>query len=697
MCDLDGDGEVDCAQDVTTPTGRGGSDENFCGGTNAMYSLYDGQDMMDGSPSTKVLTAPQYVGCYQDGEEPTSGLAFAGMTFDSGTYTTGGGRDDAGVYTESVFLEAGDHAFRAMGSHTGWASGNYFELLGTSPAPADDLQWTIIGGPTIAESCVTTAGLEGTIDCETGYVAGDATTPSTSCPDACTLTSAFESTYVGVADEMSWDDARAYCQTTYPGGDLASIFDEQGQANAQAACMSVAEDGSCWIGLTDAALEGTFSWADGTPLEVADYAHWAPGEPNDWGTGEDHVQLWHRWDAGDDETWNDADGSGTNAFVCQMSAPGVGSEQVIDDERCDVPAITACANANIRTRSNAASQANCEAAGDGVCTYTLASDCNPQDNGAPSDDPNCAGSLRSEDKYVSFTLAQDTEVIVRITVASWGNAISWSIANQALPWVRTDDGQQVRREVQAFGPVRGHPVLGSAGPDAGWFSSQEYSGSIANVAIYWRPIDEEDVGCQYRKLENLLTTCVPPEEMRGRPYYSTMDPRDMNADFLQMGDDATIEECSVYCANYEYFGVQFHSECYCDNQYGGYGTADSICTDDPTGGLVARDLDCDQFLASQAQYRAGDGSFAEGGDICEYEMESSPNWETLRGLELFHDLRNVFDQQGSTKLSVVCPVKCGTCGTYIDTNEGAAYYSECTCSGNFASGWSPHSELSFER
>jgi hypothetical protein len=59
-----------------------------------------------------------------------------------------------------------------------------------------------------------------------------------------------------------------------------------------------------WLGLNDAATEGTFAWADGTPFNGSSYGHtfgsfpWAPGEPNnatDAGpAGEDYVSFnWH--------------------------------------------------------------------------------------------------------------------------------------------------------------------------------------------------------------------------------------------------------------------------------------------------------------------------------------------------------------------------------------------------------------------
>lgn len=55
-----------------------------------------------------------------------------------------------------------------------------------------------------------------------------------------------------------------------------------------------------WLGLRDTATEGTFIWADGTPLS---YANWQDGEPNNI-NNEDYVAM------NDDNTgkWNDANG-----------------------------------------------------------------------------------------------------------------------------------------------------------------------------------------------------------------------------------------------------------------------------------------------------------------------------------------------------------------------------------------------------
>ena len=63
-----------------------------------------------------------------------------------------------------------------------------------------------------------------------------------------------------------------------------------------------------WIGLTDTGSEGTFRWLNGEPVT---YTNWAPGEPNDFEGGEDHVGMYYpghsaqgRWN---DWGWEDRD------------------------------------------------------------------------------------------------------------------------------------------------------------------------------------------------------------------------------------------------------------------------------------------------------------------------------------------------------------------------------------------------------
>ena len=54
---------------------------------------------------------------------------------------------------------------------------------------------------------------------------------------------AVASQYVGVSQQLSWADAREYCQANFPGGDLASVHSDQGQINLVAACAdAIPED-----------------------------------------------------------------------------------------------------------------------------------------------------------------------------------------------------------------------------------------------------------------------------------------------------------------------------------------------------------------------------------------------------------------------------------------------------------------------
>lgn len=61
-------------------------------------------------------------------------------------------------------------------------------------------------------------------------------------------------------------------------------------------------DRRIWIGLTDTAVEGTFAWADGSPVN---YTNWNPGEPNNSGGAEDWAEL-----LGSNGRWNDINEAG---------------------------------------------------------------------------------------------------------------------------------------------------------------------------------------------------------------------------------------------------------------------------------------------------------------------------------------------------------------------------------------------------
>lgn len=97
------------------------------------------------------------------------------------------------------------------------------------------------------------------------------------------------------AVKASWDQAYAECEGS--GGRLMVPTSADVYASLSAAILAAAAGGDPepqqWLGLTDAALEGTFATPALAPGETA-YVEWLPGEPNDAGgkPGEDCVAAY---------------------------------------------------------------------------------------------------------------------------------------------------------------------------------------------------------------------------------------------------------------------------------------------------------------------------------------------------------------------------------------------------------------------
>ena len=68
-----------------------------------------------------------------------------------------------------------------------------------------------------------------------------------------------------------------------------------------------------WIGLRQYCRTCPFEWDDHSPVT---YQNWAPGEPNDYGDGEDCVELY--LNEADRGTWNDHFCTDHNEYVCQI-------------------------------------------------------------------------------------------------------------------------------------------------------------------------------------------------------------------------------------------------------------------------------------------------------------------------------------------------------------------------------------------
>lgn len=90
--------------------------------------------------------------------------------------------------------------------------------------------------------------------------------------------------YMFYATPMPYAQAKSVCRALGPTTFLASV-------------QSVAENGliatligskEAFLGGTDAAVEGTFLWDDGTPVQLS---YWNTGEPNDAGGAEDCLEI----------------------------------------------------------------------------------------------------------------------------------------------------------------------------------------------------------------------------------------------------------------------------------------------------------------------------------------------------------------------------------------------------------------------
>src|SRR6185503_8412841 len=73
------------------------------------------------------------------------------------------------------------------------------------------------------------------------------------------------------------------------GGHLVTINDAAENDFVQNSMLAFdGRDRRAWIGLNDAASEGTFTWSSGGPVT---YTNWNAGEPNDFGGNEDYAEM----------------------------------------------------------------------------------------------------------------------------------------------------------------------------------------------------------------------------------------------------------------------------------------------------------------------------------------------------------------------------------------------------------------------
>lgn len=122
----------------------------------------------------------------------------------------------------------------------------------------------------------------------------------------------------------SWIEAEEYCESI--GGHLATITSSEENAAVYNYLRSCGyKDG--YFGFTDSVEEGTWIWANG---EKSDYTNWNSGEPNGETSKEDYAMFYWKYQSG---TWNDANFSGGELFICEWDFDNDKPTEELSDEK----------------------------------------------------------------------------------------------------------------------------------------------------------------------------------------------------------------------------------------------------------------------------------------------------------------------------------------------------------------------------
>lgn len=105
----------------------------------------------------------------------------------------------------------------------------------------------------------------------------------------------------------TWEEANT-AAAAY-GGSLAIIESEE-ENEFLANILTIQ---SAYIGLSDRELEGEFGWSDGTPVG---YTNWYPNQPNDYGVGQDYVEMLNNGQ------WNDQYAHVKLEYIMELSCGG---------------------------------------------------------------------------------------------------------------------------------------------------------------------------------------------------------------------------------------------------------------------------------------------------------------------------------------------------------------------------------------
>ncbi|XP_060915398.1 C-type lectin domain family 4 member D-like [Labrus mixtus] len=132
-----------------------------------------------------------------------------------------------------------------------------------------------------------------------------------------------EKCYSFSTTKSTWNKSRDECSGGR--GDLVKIDSTEEQTFLDMRLrdkMTEAED-KFWIGLTDSEREGTWLWADGSPLNPS-LVFWSNDEPDNWdgdnSDGEDCVRMGERGGAVEHKSWFDKSCEIPHKYICEKPA-----------------------------------------------------------------------------------------------------------------------------------------------------------------------------------------------------------------------------------------------------------------------------------------------------------------------------------------------------------------------------------------
>jgi len=149
----------------------------------------------------------------------------------------------------------------------------------------------------------------------------------------------------------NWTAARIRCEQL--GGNLAVV--ETAEENRFLSTLLNGQ--TAWIGATDEKIEGHFEWIDGQPVI---FSNWLPGQPNNSGGDEDHVELLP------DGGWNDRNGATQREFICEIPC-----YELIQTSGVAKGELLPCGENVIRYIARKNGEAD-------TCQFTVTVDCNAQ-------------------------------------------------------------------------------------------------------------------------------------------------------------------------------------------------------------------------------------------------------------------------------------------------------------------------------